>query len=547
MIPPIKGIKKRRSLFSKKIAAFFLFMVFFPPLADCEKAEFTESSDAYVSASIGDARVLIPFLADDTASASICQLVYNGLTKLDKDLNVIGDLAERWEIKNNGLTIVFHLRKNVKWHDGAPFTAEDVKYSFDKVLDPRTGSPYISGFIDIKAIKVIDPYAIVFEYERPYAAALIKLGMGIVPKHLFEKADDARRSVYARYPVGTGPYKFGKWETGQHIILEANKDHFEHVPGVKRYVYRVIPDQSVEFLELLAGGIDSMQLNPYQYRYRTEEPRFKDHINKYEYLAPAFTYIGYNLKDPLFLDKRVRQALSYGINTKEIIDSALLGLGEPCSGPLRKDTAYYDKSVEPYPFDPGKARALLAEAGWADTDGDGVLEKDGKEFRFKIVTNQGNQTREDVATIVQRQWSEIGVKAEVLVLSWGALLDEFIDKGNFQATIMAWELPADPDMYPIWHSKSIGKGGLNFVSYSEPVIDSLIEAGRCEMDEHKRIEIYKKIHRKIADDAPYTFLFFGYRTPAINKRFNGVIAAPAGIGYNFIDWYVEPSKVKYDF
>ena len=531
---------------ARSAVMLFLFAVFFCSPAFSLNNAWT-SRDAYVAAGIGDARILIPFLSDDTASSSICNLVYNGLTKVDKDLNVTGDLAERWEISEDGLVITFYLRKNVKWHDGMPFTAEDVRFTFEKILDPAVGCPYISGYIDIEGIDIPDPHTIRFRYRHPFAPALLKLGMGVIPKHLFAEVDDIRRSRYARHPVGTGPYRFSRWESGRYIVLEANPDYYEHVPGIKRYVFRVIPDQSVQFMELVSGGIDSIPLNPYQFVYRSETREFRKNIRKYRYLSHSYTYVGYNMRDPLFMDKRVRKALSYGIDRKKIIDAVLLGLGESCTGPFLKDTAYYDGSVPGYDHDPGKARRLLREAGWTDTDGDGIIEKDGRDFVVRISTNQGNQVREDVATVIQGQWAALGIKTDIQVVAWAAFLDQFIKKKNFQAVILGWTIPVDPDAYAVWHTDSTGEGGLNFVHYSDETVDRLIERGRREFDPARRAEIYRKIHRRLFEDAPYTFLFFPYDMPAVEKRFKGIEPAPAGIGYNFIDWYVPEKDVKYKF
>jgi peptide/nickel transport system substrate-binding protein len=290
-----------------------------------------------------------------------------------------------------------------------------------------------------------------------------------------------------------------------------------------------------------------MSLNPYQFRYRSDTKEFRERIKKYLYLAHSYTYIGYNLKDPVFSDRRVRQALSYAINKEEIIDAVLLGLGEPCTGPFLKGTPYYDDSVPGYEYDPGKARRLLKEAGWADIDGDGVLERKGKEFRVILVTNQGNQVREDIATVVQSQWADLGIKTEINVVAWAAFLDQFVNKKNFQAVILGWTIPIDPDIYTVWHSDSMRPGGLNFISYSNPRVDELIKLGREEFDPAIRKEIYNKIQRQLSEDAPYTFLFFPYATPAIERRFKGIKPAPAGIGYNFIDWHVPADEVKYKF
>ncbi|MFH1552212.1 MAG: peptide-binding protein [Candidatus Omnitrophota bacterium] len=505
------------------------------------------SRDAYVSSGIGDARILIPMFADDATSSSVCALIYNGLTRVDKDLNIVGDLAERWEIEDEGLSITFYLHKNVRWHDGTPFTAEDVRFTFQTILDPEAGCPYISSYIDIDRIEVIDPHTIRFRYARAYSPALLKFGMGVIPSHLFSDIKDLKRSPYARAPIGTGPYMFSRWESGQYIILEANPGYFEHAPGIKRYVYKVVPDQAVQFLELVSGETDSMELSPYQFLYRSNTPQFKESMEKYRYLSHSYTYIGYNLKDPLFEDRKVRQALSYAINKKEIIDAVLLGLGQECTGPFLKGTPYYDETVAGYNYDPVKAAALLSEAGWSDTDGDGVLEKSGEEFRVKIATNQGSQVREDVATIVQSQWAQLGVKAEIQVVAWSAFLDQFVNKKNFQAVILGWTIPVDPDIYSVWHSSSMAEGGLNFISYSDKQVDELIELGRREFDPTRRAQVYSKVHKLISEDAPYTFLFFPYATPAIQKRFKGIEPAPAGIGYNFIDWYVPENEVKYKF
>jgi len=466
---------------------------------------------------------------------------------VDKDLNIVGDLAERWETSKDGLNITFYLRKDVTWHDGEKFTAEDVLFTFETVRKPETGSPYISNFSNITKIRMINPHIIKFTYEEPYAPALLKFGMGIIPKHLFENIKDIRKSRFARSPVGTGSYKFNKWEMGQYVILEANNDYYKHVPGIKRYVYKVVPDQAVQFLELVNGGLDSMDLNPYQYLYRSNTSEFTRVLQKYKYLAHSYTYIGYNLTDPILKDVRVRKALSYAINKQKIINSALFGLGEESTGPFLSGTPYYDGGVAGYEYNPKKALKLLKKSGWVDEDNDGVLEKDGQKFIITLSTNQGNQAREDAATIIQSQWAEIGVKANIQVVAWSAFMDQFISKKNFQTIILGWTIPIDPDIYSVWHSDSMREGGLNFISYSNSLIDELIEKGRSEFDQVKRADIYKQIHKILAKEVPYTFLYFPYALPAVNKRFQGIDPAPAGIGYNFIDWYVPEDEIKYKF
>ncbi|MBU0683637.1 MAG: peptide-binding protein [Candidatus Omnitrophica bacterium] len=533
---------RKKSLF--QIAAFLFISMF--SASYCEGEEWV-SRDAYVYSGASDARILIPFFADDATSSSICSLIYNGLIKVDKNLNIIGDLAEGWKIADDGINITFYLRKDVFWHDGEPFTSKDVKFTFEKILDPQTVCPYISNYSDIKSIEIIDAYTIKFSYSKAYAPAILKFGMGIVPCHLFEQLKDIRGSKYARSPIGTGAYVFSEWKSGQYILLNANPDYYEHIPGIKRYVYKIVPDQSVQFLELVTGEVSSMNLNPYQFLYRSDTKRFKENINKYKYLAHAYTYIGYNQQDPFFKDKKVRQALSLAINKREIIDAVLLGLGEPCTGPFLPGTPYYDFTVSGYEYNPEKAKTLLNEAGWKDSDKDGVLEKNGVKFCVRIATNQGTQVREDVAVIVQSQWAKIGVKTEVQVVAWSAFLDQFVSKKNFQAVILGWTIPLDPDLFAVWHSQSIGENGLNFVSYVNKKVDELIELGRGELNPLKRQKIYRQIHKYLNEDAPYTFLFNPYALEAVQKRFKGIDPAPAGIGYNFIDWCVPENEVRYKF
>ena len=527
------------------MATFFLSIFLLTRNGVAEKETFPE--DAFVTAGISDARVLIPFLADDSSSSSICGLIYNGLTKVDKNLNIIGDLAKKWEIEKGGLEITFYLKENVYWQDGEPFTAEDVSFTYNTILDPQMACPYISSFSGISQIEVIDLNTIKFYFTRPYAPALLKFGMGIIPEHIFKNVKDPHIMKNNIKPIGTGGYKLSRWKREEFMVLESNRTYFENPPNIDKYVWRIIPDQSIQFLELISGGIDSMGLTPYQYTYRSNTNEFTNSNTKYQYPTHSYTYIGYNFEDSLLSDKKVRQALSYAIDKKEIIQGVLLGLGEECTGPFIKGSKYYNPNAEGYKYDLTRAKELLSDAGWKDIDSDGILEKDGEEFLIILATNQGNQIREDVATIVQGQWKKIGVKVEIQVLSWAAFLDEFIHKKKFQAVILGWSLPLDPDIYSVWHSDSIREGGLNFISYSNLEVDSLIEEGRGEFNDDKRGGIYKKIHSIIAEEAPYTFLFSPKALVAVNNRFKGIEPSAYGIFYNFDDWDVDEREVKYNF
>ncbi len=504
--------------------------------------------DTYIEASIGEPNTLLPVLASDSASSEINGLIYNGLIRYDKDFKWEGELAESWEISADGLVITFHLRHDVRWHDGKPLTAADVLFTYQMFVDPETPTAYAESYRQVAHAEVIDPFTFRVVYTKPYAPALGSWGIGIHPKHLLEglTGDELAKSELTRNPIGTGPFRFKEWVSGEKLVLEANDDYFEGRPYLKRVVYRIIPDQSTQLLELLSGGLDYMSLNPIQYKTQTDLPAFKRRYKKYRYLAFGYTYLGYNLKRPLFKDRRVRQALSYAINKQELVDGVLLGLGEVATGPYKTDTWVYNDQVAKYDYNPEKARTLLSEAGWRDSDGDGTLDKDGRPFEFTIVTNQGNDLRIKTGEIIQRRFKEIGVDVKLRVIEWAAFLKEFINPGNFDATILGWTGGPEPDQYNIWHSSKTGPRELNFVGFKNAEVDRLLEAGRRTFDQGERKKIYDRFQEILAEEQPYTFLYLRDALPAVASRIQGIEPAPAGISYNFIRWYVPESEQKYD-
>lgn len=500
--------------------------------------------DIIVEGSIGDASNLIPILSTDATSHSISGLVFNGLVKYDKDLNIIGDLAESWDISDDGLVFTFHLRKGVKWHDGRPFTADDVLYTYQVTVDPKTPTAYAGDFLKVTKAEVIDPYTFRVTYDKPFAPALSSWGAAILPKHLLD-GKDITQSPLSRHPVGTGPYIFKEWVTGQKIVLTSNPDYFEGKPYIDGYIMRIIPDMATMFLELRAQGVDQMNLTPLQYTRQTETNLFRNNFNKYRYLSFGYTYLGYNLENPLFRDKRVRQALSHAINKEEIINGVLLGLGRIATGPFKPGTWAYNPNVRQYPHNPAKAQELLAEAGWRDTNGDGMLDKDGQPFSFEIITNQGNEVRAKCAEIIQRRLADIGIQVKIRVIEWAAFINEFINKKRFDATILGWTITLDPDLYDVWHSSKTKPGELNFISYKNDEVDILLEKGRSTFDTDERKRCYDRIQEILAEDQPYTFLYVPDALPIISARFRGIEPAPLGIGYNFIKWYVPKEEQRY--
>ncbi|OIP90332.1 MAG: peptide-binding protein [Syntrophaceae bacterium CG2_30_49_12] len=500
--------------------------------------------DIMVEGSIGDASNLIPILASDSTSHDIAAMVGNGLVKYDKDLNTVGDLAKSWDISHNGLVITFHLRKNVKWHDSHPFTADDVLYTYQVTIDPKTPTPYAGDFLKVKKAEVLDPYTFRVTYGKPFAPALMSWGTAILPKHLLA-GKDITTSPLTRHPIGTGPYIFKEWLPGQKIVLVSNPGYFEGRPYIDGYIMRIIPDMATMFLELRANGIDRMGLTPLQYTRQTENNLFRKNFNKYRYLSFSYTFLGYNLKNPLFADKRVRQAIAYAINKEEIVQGVMLGLGKVATGPFKHGTWPYNPHVKTYPHSPRKAKELLAEAGWKDTDGDGILDKNGQPFVFEIITNQGNDVRQKCAEIIQKRLAEVGIKVKIRILEWAAFVNDFINKRKFAATILGWTIPLDPDLYDVWHSSKTGPEELNFISYKNREVDDLLERGRETFDQRERKKCYDRIQEILAEEQPYTFLYVPDALPIIHARFRGIKPAPLGIGYNFVKWYVPRGEQRF--
>ncbi|RMG71246.1 MAG: peptide-binding protein [Nitrospirae bacterium] len=501
--------------------------------------------DAIIVGSIGEPSILIPMLAGDSASHEVAGLIFNGLVKYDTDLSIIGDLAESWDISDDGLRITFHLRKGVRWTDGVEFTANDVMFGYKTIIDPKTPTAYKEDFLQVKKAEVLDRYTFRVTYEKPFAPALSSWGnLPVLPEHLL-KGRDITKVDFGRKPVGMGPFILDRWDSGQKLILRANPDYFEGRPYLDYYIYRIIPDQATMFMELQTGGVDMMGLTPIQYRRQTNTAFFRDNFQKFRYPVFAYTYLGFNLKHPYFKDVRVRRAIAHAIDKEEIIDVVLFGLGTVATGPYVPNTWPYNPDVKRYEFNPEKAKRLLAEAGWRDTDGDGWLDRDGRRFEFTIITNMGNSLRERTATIIQWRLKQIGIKVNIRLIEWSAFINEFIDKRRFEAVILGWSIGLDPDQYDIWHSSKTGEKEFNFISYKNPEVDRLLELGRRTFDIEKRKRAYYRIQEILAEDVPYVFLYVPDALPIVHKRFRGIKPSPIGISYNLHRWYVPRSLQRH--
>jgi len=501
----------------------------------------------FITASIGDASTLIPMIAGDSASHEVAGWLYQALLKFDKNLNIKGQLAQAWEVSEDGLSITFHLRSGVTWSDGVPFTSADCVFTLALIQDEHTQSAYKSDYAKVVGFEAPDSDTFIVHYAEIYSPALSTwAGLSMMPKHIFEHEDIMDTSL-ARQPKATlGAYILKDWQPQQSITLAANPSYYDEKVWIAERMTRIIPDSATQFLELSAGNIDEMGLTPTQYsRLFDSNAVLKKHYDRYKYLQSVYTYLGFNLKNSLFQDQRVREAIAYAIDRNELIDGVLLGHGEIIASPYKPGTQWVNESLKPRQFNPIKAKNMLADVGWKDSDGDGLLDKEGKNFSFTIITNNGNKQRADTATIIQQRLKQIGIEVKVRLIEWSAFIENFINKRQFDAVILGWSLTPEPDQYNIWHSSQTSPRQFNFLSYNNAKVDqALVEATRT-FDEKKRKQWYDVMQQEIYSDVPVVFLYAPYSLPAIHKRIHGIQPAPAGIAYNSEFWYIPEALRKY--
>lgn len=491
---------------------------------------------------IGDASNLIPQLSTDNSSHKIAKFLYVAPLKYDKDLNITTWAAEKYDVEDDGKLLRFYLKKGILWDDGIELTAEDVEFTYKFMIDPKTPTAYSEDYRAIQEFTLIDKYTFEVRYEKPFARALITWMHDILPKHALE-GQDPMKTELARKPLSAGPYRLKEWVSGEKIVLEARDGYFAGRPYLDQIVFRIIPDYSTMFLDLKAGNLDMMTLTPQQYTLQTKGEKWEKEFLKFKYLSFSYMFLGYNMKSPLFQDQLVRQALAHAINKEEIIKGVYLGLAAPTIGPFKPGTWVFNDNIKDNEYNPAKAKALLAQAGWEDTDDDGLLDKDGAPFSFEIMTNQGNTMRAKTATIIQERLKDIGIEVKVRIVEWAAFIKEFVDTGKFDSLILGWNILHDPDIFDVWHSSKAVKGSLNFIKYNNKEVDALLEQGRSVMNQRERKIIYDKLQEILHAEQPYCFLVVPYALPIVHSRFQGIEPAPIGIDHNISQWWV-PKKLQ---
>ncbi len=468
-----------------------------------------------------------PILSSDSASSEISQWIFNGLLKYNKDGKIVCDLAQSYHFETP-TQLIIKIKKNIKWHDGVEFTADDVIFTYETINSPKIFAPIKSSFEKVAKVEKIDNYTLKISYKQPYFKALEVWLTGLLPKHILKDEKDLMTSKFNKNPIGTGAYKLKTLTISSDIILEANKDYFDGCPKIDKISYKFIPDSTTSFYTLKQKQLDIGSLTPIQID-RQINKQFKKDFKIFEKPSFGYTYLGFNLKRKKFKDLKIRQALSLAINRQEMVDILFFGHGKVCTGPFLPKTFAFNEKVKTPIQNIKKAKQLLKEMGFNEKN----------PFKFEVVTNANNTIRVNAAEILQYQLSKVGIKMNIRVMEWQAFLNTIVHPKNFDAIVLGWNLSLMPDAKPLWHTKSDKKGGFNLVGYSNKKVDKLIEQGEITIDQKKLKSIYQEIFKQISDDLPYLFLYIPNSITTVNNKIKNVSNSLIGVTHNQKDWIKE--------
>jgi len=505
----------------------------------------TTSVSGMTVASTSDAVSFHPYKTTDTASGDYQGLVYTS-SMLDRDpQNVeqyIGNLAERWTLDGDRVTYRFTLRPDLVWSDGQPLTSADFKWTFEQASKPENGWPYITNLEEIDSYEAPDPRTVVVRLKEPLAIGLEQADAIVpLPKHIWEKLDwnDPNKNPEIQKPtVGSGPFLLQEWAKDDHATFVPNDRYFKGRPKLERYTVRIAGSPTIAFQWLRGGEVDRSGFSPDDY----EAAKRLDNVTVYEWWPATgnWSYMGYNLRQPLLQDVRVRQALAYAVDRNTIIDRVMYGLAQPTYSAYGPTCWCYNPEVPHRDYDPARARQLLDEAGFRP-GADGIREKDGQRLNLRLLYGPNNsKVRERIATIVQDSFKQIGVGVEITGLEWAAYLQTLKSPpfNSWDLTVGGWQATIDPHwMYQIWSAENIPD--LNAGAYRNPEVEALFQKGVREFDEGARKKIYGEIQTILTDEQPYIFLFMDKSYTGVNNRIGGVKPSPLGLGWNIEEWYVK--------
>ena len=480
--------------------------------------------------------IINPILTSHSISAALLDLIFNHLVRLNAKGELEPDLAERWDISADGLSYTFYLRKGVRFHDGQECTAEDVKFTFDKMMDPAVNSPFQPSFELVRDCKVIDAYTFQVNLKKPSVIFIYRLLRSIAPKHLLENVD-LKDCPFNSHPVGTGPFCFKGWTKDGRIILEYNPDYYEGRPYLDEIEVKVYPTVRDVWIAMMRGEVDYAGfIEREDYEVSMADQAFK----AYAFPMDSYYALFYNPDDPVVADKRVREAIAYGIDRKDLIEKVAGGYGVESNGPFYPGSIGSAPQVQPYAYNPERSLALLAEAGWQDKNGDGIFEKKGQDLELKVLVDARNEISKKIAMLVRQQLQEIGIRLRVLLYDDDSrLTNEFLkeNKPNAELRLFFGGEPAH-GMYN-WSSKN-PKRSDRLWGYRNPEVDRFFEEGEVIWEVKKRQVIYRKAGRLIYEDQPACFLYFPFVFHALSGKFSNTddffnINMPT---YTIKDWYI---------
>ncbi len=487
---------------------------------------------------------LNPVIATTLTASDVHDLLFWPLAQFNPDfLTFRPGLADSWEFSPDSSSITFRLNPGAAWHDGHPLRAEDVVFANGLCKDERVAWSAIRWMDRIREVTAVDSLTVRFEFSERYPYQLMDAVVcRPLPRHVLGDLDPAKLATHPfnSDPVGNGPFRFRSWTPQQSVEIVANERFFRGRPYLDGIVWRIVPEWTALLTQLKNGEIDFVPaVLPSYY------PEVKDDPDLRIYSAPGrrYVYVAWNLRDPLFADRNVRRALTMAIDRQQIIDALLYGQGRVMNSPFVSALWAHDPDVRPTPYDPAGAKRLLEEAGWRDTDGDGVLDKDGRPFRFELVTNADNTLRTDITVAIQSQLERLGIDARPRGLEF-VVFQGNLQKKDFQAAVAGWNSQIKVDLTDLWHSKAI-EDKFNFISYANAEVDSLNDAAIATFDPGRAKELWSRAQQVIAADAGYTHLFEQYDIHALDERFQGMEMNAGGWGYNVEKWYVPEDRQKY--
>lgn len=436
----------------------------------------------------------------------------------------------------------FVLRDDVLWHDGQPFTSRDVAFTYRAIMDDAVASPRKPDFLYIQNVDTPDDHTVIVTYRKPYSPALGSWMISILPAHILEgKSPEWWAQNYNRAPIGTGPYKFSEWKTNEYLRVVRNPQAFTKPgPWLDSIVYRVLPDQLALRLAFETRQVDFWGVDPWAVSNFEKDKRF----DLFSAPGSSYSYVGWNLRRPLFQDERVRQALALAVNVPEMVKYIIYGHGVQSTGIFTPKMWFFNNNIKPFARDLTKSKELLAEAGWKPGK-DGILEKDGKRFSFTLITNNGNEIRRDIATLVQDNLKALGIEVKIEIYEWAVFLKNFINKGEFDAMVLGWQLGPDYDQYQIWHSSQNNPEQLNVVNFQDARVDQLLTDIRQEYNREKIISMAGEMQEIIYRKQPYLFLYVPESTYVLWKD-SYRIRRPDGKG-GWIDSAIEPTKAGWSY